>query len=140
VFFDAAGIEYAYEPEGFVVEGGRWYLPDFYLPQFQCYAEVKPVDCLHCVLEHEDFEMWRLFAKNKPLLIMYGSRPHNSPNLLLRLYYDRVINDEAGFHYETKGKNGIGWRFWTGCSGDETFDDLDSFVIAANKARFEHNH
>ena len=45
VFFDAAGIEYQYEPEGFEVnfDGKIYrYLPDFYLPQFDKYVEVKP--------------------------------------------------------------------------------------------------
>lgn len=46
VFFDAAGIQYQYEPEGFQVQdtphGNIRYLPDFYLPDFDCYAEVKP--------------------------------------------------------------------------------------------------
>ena len=47
VFFDAAGIEYQYEPEGFEREweGEKiYYLPDFYLPQFDVYAEVKGSD------------------------------------------------------------------------------------------------
>lgn len=46
VFFDAAGIKYEYEPEGFEVnlseEEKIMYLPDFYLPDFDVYAEVKP--------------------------------------------------------------------------------------------------
>lgn len=45
VFFDAAGIEYQYEPEGFQVYLGDEtvrYLPDFYLPGLSTYAEVKP--------------------------------------------------------------------------------------------------
>lgn len=33
VFFDAAGIEYQYEPEGFELSDGTKYLPDFYLPK-----------------------------------------------------------------------------------------------------------
>lgn len=41
VFFDALGITYEYEPEGFTVDG-ECYLPDFYLPGFDIYAEVKP--------------------------------------------------------------------------------------------------
>jgi hypothetical protein len=41
VFFNAANIEYRYEPEGFVGIGGEPYLPDFYLPKFGVYAEVK---------------------------------------------------------------------------------------------------
>ena len=47
VFFDAAGIKYEYEPEGFEfynceTDTTDRYLPDFYLSQFDCYAGVKP--------------------------------------------------------------------------------------------------
>ena len=41
VFFDAAGIKYEYEPEGFT-DGDLCYLPDFYLPDHNVYVEVKP--------------------------------------------------------------------------------------------------
>lgn len=41
VFFDEAGIEYQYEPEGFT-NGEDCYLPDFYLPEHNTYVEVKP--------------------------------------------------------------------------------------------------
>ena len=41
VFFDAAGIDYRYEPEGFELTDGTRYLPDFFLPAIGIYAEVK---------------------------------------------------------------------------------------------------
>ena len=41
VFFDAAGIKYEYEIEGFDL-GKYRYLPDFYLPWWNCYVEIKP--------------------------------------------------------------------------------------------------
>lgn len=41
VFFDSAGIEYQYEPEGFDLPSGG-YLPDFYLPELQVFVEIKP--------------------------------------------------------------------------------------------------
>lgn len=43
VFFDALGIQYEYEPEGFDLGDGVWYLPDFYLPEINggVYVEVK---------------------------------------------------------------------------------------------------
>jgi len=41
VFFDACGIKWEYEPEGIVLRNGTYYLPDFYLPDFHCYFEVK---------------------------------------------------------------------------------------------------
>lgn len=42
VFFDDLGIEYEYEPEGFKLSDGRFYLPDFYLPKFSIFVEIKP--------------------------------------------------------------------------------------------------
>ncbi|MFZ1008643.1 MAG: hypothetical protein WAN65_17515 [Candidatus Sulfotelmatobacter sp.] len=42
VFFDALPIKWRYEPEGFELPSGARYLPDFYLPQFNVWAEVKP--------------------------------------------------------------------------------------------------
>ena len=42
VFFDNAGIEYVYEPQGFENKAGQKYLPDFYLPEKDWYVEIKP--------------------------------------------------------------------------------------------------
>ena len=44
VFFDAIGMQYEYEPEGFIGWNGLCYLPDFYLPAYNVYAEVKGSD------------------------------------------------------------------------------------------------
>lgn len=49
VFFDALGVEWEYEKEGFEFEGIR-YLPDFYLPQNKAWVEIKPEDPDHDVL------------------------------------------------------------------------------------------
>lgn len=43
VFFDAAGIKYEYEPEGFELPDGTKYLPDFYFQDEDIYVEVKPI-------------------------------------------------------------------------------------------------
>lgn len=43
IFFDAAGIRYVYEQEGYEQEWtGQKYLPDFYLPDLDFHVEVKP--------------------------------------------------------------------------------------------------
>jgi len=42
ILLDELNVEYWYEPEGFRLSNGACYLPDFYLPQIQTYAEVKP--------------------------------------------------------------------------------------------------
>lgn len=41
VFFDALGIEWEYEKEGFDLGDGDKYLPDFWLPQRKCWVEIK---------------------------------------------------------------------------------------------------
>ncbi len=41
VFFDALGVKYEYEPEGFLTEDGTTYLPDFFVRDWNCYVEVK---------------------------------------------------------------------------------------------------
>lgn len=40
VFFDALGVVYQYEPEGYDLDG-IWYLPDFWLPELGCWVEIK---------------------------------------------------------------------------------------------------
>jgi hypothetical protein len=42
VAFDAIGLRWDYEPEGFKLRDGTCYLPDFWFPQTKCWAEVKP--------------------------------------------------------------------------------------------------
>ncbi len=44
VFFDTIGAHWEYEPEGFQLPNGEWYLPDFYSRDFGGggYFEVKP--------------------------------------------------------------------------------------------------
>ena len=39
-FFKHAGLKYQYEPQGFTDDEAK-YLPDFYLPEFDTYAEAK---------------------------------------------------------------------------------------------------
>ena len=41
VFFDAVGIEWQYEVEGYQLENRR-YLPDFWLPKSETFVEIKP--------------------------------------------------------------------------------------------------
>jgi len=42
VYFDELGVTWEYEKEGFDLGNGLMYLPDFYLPDFRIYAEIKP--------------------------------------------------------------------------------------------------
>lgn len=50
VFFDTLGVEWVYEPQGYVVGDGRPYLPDFWVPSLSVWVEVKGV------LTHHDLQ------------------------------------------------------------------------------------
>ena len=45
VFFDALGIAWEYEKEGYDLGEAGWYLPDFWLPEWKCFVEIKGADC-----------------------------------------------------------------------------------------------
>jgi hypothetical protein len=42
VFFDTLGIAWEYEKEGYDLGEAGWYLPDFWLPEWECFVEIKP--------------------------------------------------------------------------------------------------
>lgn len=42
VFFDALGIKWEYEKEGYDLGALGWYLPDFWFPDLRCWVEIKP--------------------------------------------------------------------------------------------------
>lgn len=41
VFFDCLGIQWEYEPEGYALDEETWYLPDFLLPTWNVWCEIK---------------------------------------------------------------------------------------------------
>jgi hypothetical protein len=41
VFFDALGVKWEYEKEGFDLGEAGWYLPDFWLSETNCWVEMK---------------------------------------------------------------------------------------------------
>lgn len=42
VFFEATGAKWEYEKEGYHIPNCGPYLPDFWLPELQCWVEIKP--------------------------------------------------------------------------------------------------
>jgi hypothetical protein len=44
VFFDALGLKYEYEKEGYDLGEAGWYLPDFWLPSLDAWWEIKPLE------------------------------------------------------------------------------------------------
>ncbi len=137
VFFDAMGIEWEYEPEGFETKHGR-YLPDFYLPKLDCFAEVKP----------------RMFTTGEykkcdglTSLCILLDQPHPTA----RPYFVVGVSETMGARYSNDPGDGYGWmvfshsaykdRLWYIFGEDyhqNYFADEINAEDAAKSARFEH--
>lgn len=154
VFFNKLGVTFDYEPEGFKLAGGLWYLPDFWLPQVSMWAEVKPNDCRDRLVI--DFEAIQKAAglsmeSNHAVLILDG-RPRDVnywalyPELVDPVGWDWVdvlMTDPNEYHLTES-------RFYasTGANYPEHLPDGQSAwmhdglthpaVLAAQQARFEH--
>jgi hypothetical protein len=73
VFFEALGLKWEYEPEGFATRAG-WYLPDFYLPEMDMWVEVKP-DQSAKKMHQDDMDkmLFFVFETRNSLLILDGT-------------------------------------------------------------------
>jgi hypothetical protein len=71
LLLDLFKIEWSYEPEGFDVSG-RWYLPDFYLPLYDAFWEVKAFDSQ---VDESARDLFISFSSQiqKPLILSIGS-------------------------------------------------------------------
>lgn len=77
IVMDLLGIRWLYEPDGFVSGDNKtWYCPDFFLPDLDCYLEIKPNTA---AMEHEDFTQSaeckaRMLAQvtYKPVYVAFG--------------------------------------------------------------------
>lgn len=87
VFFDLVGAKWVYEPDGFKTKLGN-YLPDFYLPEHDCFVEVKPYfkegdkECEKWI--NKGLEVHKI--TEKPFLFLFGN-PNLYPTLMITERY-----------------------------------------------------
>lgn len=72
VFFKALGIQSDYEPEGYDLGEGLFYLPDFWLPTQELFFEIKPVSPEEGGVELEKARRLSRLTK-RPVIIYVGS-------------------------------------------------------------------
>lgn len=155
VFFDALGIEYEYEPEGFSLDYGIRYLPDFALknvhwrgegsgehytgkPGRPIYVEVKGVDSYADIKLDERVRM-EMFAKHRPLIVL-GNIPMNDWNVFDKwdtlMSFSLLDGDDYPAFFSVYGGQGI----WIcGPDHDEYHPgSVDEALSIARQARFEH--
>jgi len=111
VFFDAAGIKYEYEPEGFDLGDGIYYLPDFYLPDDDVWVEIKGK-----ALSAEERKKIERFCINKCDFVNSGTR--------FRLLEGQIPNGLLG-----TDKKPLGIPCFIYASPDELVDGLKHLAM-----------
>ena len=140
VFFDAIGINYRYELEGYdLSESG--YLPDFYLPDYKVWVEIKPLDA-DIVRFVGDYNEWEKKCdrfrseSGQAIVICYDAPSYDNP---MRLFawdtcdsgggeseFDAVFKHEKGKTYLV----GIDAREDRSLHVTERFDTSDLVITA----------
>lgn len=131
IYFDALGVKWEYEYDGYHLEGESGYLPDFYFPKYDAFGEVKPSN-----FEKDDRHRAFVEQSGKFLLLFIGP-PSDEDNILMWKEADgdvRTIEGRA-FMDQVFLKYGIMY-FGTMVSAD--VGPLDYAIRKAKQARFEH--
>ena len=145
VFFEALGLEWHYEHQGYDLGFFGWYLPDFWFPRLACFAEVKPTTFTA--------EEWaKCVTLPKPCLMLDGVPAVRPYHLALCWAFEGSEWEMDGYeHYlsaDLRGTVNIAYssakkRIWYIYGGKEEWHWGDhgatqAAVDAARSARFEH--
>lgn len=137
VFFDALGITWQYEPEGFELPDGTRYLPDFFLPGFDCaaglWAEVKPAG--------DSADKARQFAcASGQRIVLLAGDPSDAGFTVLDQCPGGASEYLAAFRgkYLPGGTHANEYRLTASPEGTLRSDKVRQAVYAARSARFEH--
>lgn len=135
VFFDTLDLPWEYEREGYELPSGR-YLPDFWLPLVNMWAEVKP-EKLNGAEQTKAIEL--AIATRAPVLCLEGlpeNRPYGAWECFDHAGEIAVVKSSyllSNCHNYPRDEH----RFYGSPSEDERESDTDEAVVAARSARFE---
>jgi len=102
VFFDKADIEYQYEPEGFQLDDGTKYLPDFYLPQMKLYVEIKPEKSLEAELRYSQRAICFVKSTGNVMVLCCGD-PYE-PDIYIYTYFQGEVVGRYGVFTVIQGE------------------------------------
>lgn len=156
VYFKGIGFRYEYEPEGFDL-GGCWYIPDFWLPDVNAWAEVKPArfaydDVIKCCWLARGLSQKVVMLDGAPSAKIYWEiQPTGGLGFVVcDAIVQNIIEDGGRFFYQ----EWVGHEFFNehDLASDYLEGDLAAFeigcgvwtpeasaaLIAARRFRFEH--
>lgn len=132
VFFDALGVKWEYEAEGYTLKDGSFYLPDFWFPDHKWHGEVKPSGDL---ITQQEKDKMRLFDSFPP---EDENGNLSSLGLLLLVGAPEVPFCNFTKFNEPPDTGGNTWHILTRFGMFHDKEKIKSAVAAARSARFEH--
>ena len=121
VLFSDAGIAYEYEPEGYQLDDGTMYLPDFYLPEEDIHVEVKPI---RKDFSKEIVKATKLIGGEIRGLMVITEIPKPSENYTwwFPVLYRHPLTNETKLRYVPllMSCEGDSWMFWNIGTADTT--------------------
>lgn len=127
VFFDAIGIKWLYEHEGFDLGEAGWYLPDFWLPEAEWHVEVKAARAL--ITPTEQAKINALDSTVKPgwgVIVLTGTP--TAPSSVLSWYEE-----------EDEGARSTGYLVIRAIDRRVEINEIKQAMDAARAARFDGN-
>lgn len=125
VFFDAMGWVWEYESDGYVVFGER-YLPDFWLPEFKTFIEIKP----ETYSEREMLLCRGLAELTQTSVILVHGLPRD--DIAYPLYHNTGTGDDVSL---CRFRDTVDGYWFIGIVENPEFTEA---VNAARAARFEY--
>ena len=123
IFFEWLQIKFEYEIEGFDFGESGYYLPDFWLPEFKCWVEIKPN-----TISDDLTKQMRKFADNVAPIICFLGSPNIGWNGIV---YCHDIADSSVGNYENK----IGFAWCQKCKkATLSFSDEDSSFVRGSRS------
>jgi hypothetical protein len=114
VFFDALGVEWDYEKEGFDLQNGDKYLPDFYIKKPECWIEIKPerekTPILNLTEAKENERCGLLAAQTRKYVDMVCGSPYPG-KYTITAFKDNFISEDWNKYLESSLKNDPYWMF-----------------------------
>lgn len=132
VFFEKMGWRWEYEVEGYELPSGR-YLPDFYFPDLNCYAEVK-----HRRLNEQEYKLCKELTEiitendtNACVILLEGQ-------IELKSYRSLHCRDgELDVIFIPKGRKYYPLYFSGGGFDKDYFEETAKWLMYAKQSRFE---
>ena len=129
IFFDEVGIAFQYEPDGYKLSNGMFYLPDFFIPSWDSFVEIKPNN--RFVYNDKCFYLARDSGKK---VIMFAGEP----------YAYGILDSCTESHYRTAifyPDGGVDCGILESCDGPIVLricQECGGFTLTDNRDNHEH--